>query len=137
MEPRLVVEGLVSNQSGPYYVRLTKSTPGGLAPVVGSVNSLIDNAEPVDNATVIISDDFDQVDTLKYYQVDINDSEYVEYYNKGFYRTTWLKGISGRTYYLKIIDNDKICNSSAFMPSVPGIDSVGYLKNIVEKDGQE
>lgn len=125
-EPRLVIEGLVSNRPGPYYVRLTKSIPGGL---VSSTNNLdrTDNAEPVKDAVVIISDDFNQIDTLKPYKVDIYGSEYDEsYFNQGFYKTNQLRGITGRTYYLKILWKGKEYQASAYMPPVPEIDSLGY-----------
>jgi len=126
-EPRLVVEGLITNQTGPYYVRLTKSTPGGVTSNTNSSFPLTDKAIPIKNATVIISDDFNQIDTLKPYQVDILGESYGENsYNQGFYKTTHLKGIPEHTYSLKIISEGKGYQASAYMPSVPEIDSLGY-----------
>ena len=139
-EPRLVVEGFVSNLPGPYYVRLTKSTPGGVTSIVdNSYYNRTDSAEPVKNATVIISDDFNQIDTLKYYIVDIDDHKYhdiVFSYNSGFYKTSRLKGIAGRTYYLKIIAEGKEYRASAYMPPVPEIDSLGYYLKKTEMEGK-
>jgi hypothetical protein len=126
-EPRLVVEGLITNQPGPYYVRLTKSTPGGLTSTTALTFRPKDNVEPVENATVIISDDFNQIDTLKPYKVDILGGDYGENsYNQGFYKTTRLKGIQEHTYNLKIISEGKEYQASAYMPPVPEIDSLGY-----------
>lgn len=134
-EPRLVVEGFVSNLPGPYYVRLTKSTSGGLTSITDSSYST-DNAEPVVNATVIISDDFNQIDTLKYL-VNIFGGEYNDSYNRGFYKTTLLKGISGHTYNLKILAEGKEYLASAYMPSVPDIDSIRYVKEVSKVKGNE
>lgn len=126
-EPRLVVEGLITNQTGPYYVRLTKSTTGGITSSNNSSFPFKDNAEPVENATVIISDDFNQIDTLKPYKVDIYGGDYGENsYNQGFYKTTHLKGIPEHTYDLKIISEGKEYKASAYMSPVPEIDSLGY-----------
>lgn len=125
-EPRLVVEGLITNQSGPYYIRLTKSTPGGLVSNTSNLDRT-DNAEPVEDAVVIISDDFNQTDTLSPYKVDIYGNEFDEsYFNQGFYKTKQLRGITGHTYYLKILWKGNEYKASAYMPPVPEIDSLGY-----------
>lgn len=137
-EPRLVVEGFITNQAGPYYVRLTKSTPGGLTSTTNTSYFQTDKAESVEGATVIISDDFNQIDTLKPYQVDIYGGNYDEsFYNQGFYRTTRLKGIPEHTYNLKIISEGKEYLSSAYMPPVPEIDSISYVKEVSEVKGNE
>lgn len=159
-EPRLVVEGLITNHPGPYYIRLTKSKIGDFT---SPDEEYTDNAEPVMDAMVIITDDSNQVDTLKLVDFDIKEykydyrfgyfklllNEYGElvdtlflkdpsgFSHRGFYKTSRLKGISGHTYFMKIIHNDKIYESSAYMPPVPEVDSIGYLKKIKEKDGQE
>lgn len=159
-EPRLVVEGLITNQPGPYYIRLTKSKTGSLA-YPNQENK--DNAEPVMDAMIIITDDSNQIDTLKLVDFDINDYKYdpslgyyklllnesgvvldtlflkdpSSYSKSGFYKTSRLIGIPEHTYFMKIIHNEMIYNSSAYMPSVPEIDSIGYIKKIMEKDGSE
>lgn len=160
VESRLVVEGLITNHPGPYYIHLTKSKIGYFT---SPDEEYTDNAEPVMDAMVIITDDSNQVDTLKLVDFDIKEykydyrfgyfklllNEYGElidtlflkdpsgFNHRGFYKTSRLKGISGHTYFMKIIHNDKIYESSAYMPPVPEIDSIGYLKKIMEKDGQE
>jgi len=160
-EPRLVVEGLVTNKKGPYYVRLTKSKTGGFTtPDFGYT----DNADPVMNAILTITDDLGQTDTLVPIDIDLNEYLYdssLGYYklltdnfgnpidtilledppgfrhDRGFYKTTKLVGIPGHTYTLRVITEGKTYNASAYMPPVPDIDSVGYIKKISEKDGQE
>lgn len=159
-ESRLVVEGLITNQPGPYYIHLTKSKIGYFT---SPDEEYTDNSEPIMDAMVIITDDSNQVDTLKLVDFDIKEykydyrfgyfklllNEYGElvdtlflkdpsgFNHRGFYKASRLKGISGHTYFMKIIHNDKIYESSAYMPPVPEIDSIGYLKKIMEKDGQE
>lgn len=162
-ESRLVVEGVVTNKPGPYYIRLTKSNTGAF---IKPDNSYTDNAEPVMNALIIISDNVDQVDTLIPIDVNIEeyqyglDSLYVYYkftydsfgniidtiilpdrsefrHDRGYYKTTHLAGIPERTYYLTIIAEDYEYHAAAYMPSIPQIDSIGYYKNILEKDGSE
>jgi hypothetical protein len=160
-EPRLVVEGLVSNKPGPYLIRLTESHTGKF---VEPDFQNIDNAKGIMNALIIISDDANQVDTLKpmefnrddyeydnrfgYYKVvfDVNgntiDTLYWKYpadfnHERGFYMTTHLKGIPGRTYLLKVISEGKEYHANSYMPEVPDIDSISYFKKVMEKDGQE
>lgn len=142
--PRLVVEGLITNLPGPYYVRLTLSKPG-LSVNATATEFGNDNYIPVTNATVIISDNIGNIDTLKpaptqYYYQHIYDShgnvidsivqEYAVQTNieRGYYQTKNIQGIAGRNYYLKIITGDnKIYTAVCLMPVVPKIDSISYL----------
>ncbi|MFA9389039.1 MAG: DUF4249 domain-containing protein [Prolixibacteraceae bacterium] len=160
-EPRLVVEGLITNTPGPHYIRLTKSETGSY---ISTVKNTTQNAIPVKDATVIITDDYDQIDTLSLIDVDdLNEYQYdymlgtyklifnqtgeivdtliiddpEGFVNRGYYKTTRLKGIPGHTYSLQILYNNKVYSSHAYMPPIPEIDSLGYLKRIAEKDGQE
>lgn len=159
-EPKLVVEGLVSSKPGPYIIRLTESHTGKF---VDPDYHNIDNATGVKNAVIIISDNVNQVDTLKPMEFNRDDYEYDYRYGfykliydgtgnadtvywiyptdfiheRGFYMTNKLKGIPGRTYYLKIISGGKEYEGSSYMPEVPEIDSLGYFKKVMEKDGQE
>jgi hypothetical protein len=135
-EPRLVVEGMITNQTVPYYVRLTKSTPGGLTSIDNSFNQT-DNAEPVEDASVVITDDKGQCDTLKYTIIDVYGEEYDEsFYNQGFYATKKIKGIPGRTYYLEINWNNQKYTSSSYMQDVPVIENLGY-KNVYSETKKE
>jgi len=159
--PKMVVEALITNKPGPYLIRLTESHTGKF---VDPDFSNIDDAKGIINAEIIISDDVNQVDTLVpmvfnrdeylynyrlgYYKIiydgsgNIIDTVYWKYpveFNpeRGFYMTTHLRGIPGRTYFLKIVSEGKEYDSHSFMPEVPDIDSLGYIKKIMEKDGQE
>jgi len=159
--PRVVVEALITNKPGPYIIRLTESYTGKF---VIPDNQNFDNAKGIMNAQLIISDDVNQVDTLipmvfnraeykynyrlGYYKLiydkngTIIDTTYWKYpaefdNERGFYMTTHLKGIAGRTYLLKIVSNGKEYDASSYMPNVPVIDSLGFIKKVMEKDGQQ
>jgi hypothetical protein len=134
----LVVEGNIFNVPGPYYVRLTWSRAA-----LSSLSSRVqyDNAEPVKNATVIISDNVGNIDTLRpapdslkqYYkfylkrdQVDslYREDELTQGYKRGFYTTTSLRGAVGRTYRLRIQVENKTYTADAYMPQVTHLDSI-------------
>jgi hypothetical protein len=161
VDSRLVVEGLITNKKGPYYIRLTESHTGKF---IEPIHSSMDSAKGIMNALIIVSDNVNQVDTL--IPIDINEDEYhydyrfgyykllydnignvidtlwltdpIEFrHDRGYYKTKHLVGIPGRTYFLKVISNGKEYQASDFMPPVPNIDSLGYTKKIYEKDGQE
>jgi Domain of unknown function (DUF4249) len=158
--PKLVVEGVITNKPGPYYVRLTESQTGSFS----KPDKLdTDAAVAVKGAQVIITDNINQIDTL--IPVDVNRDEYTLdrfgyykllydddgnfvdtlfledpagfNYDRGFYKTQHLIGIPGRTYFLKILSKGKEYQASAFMPMVPDIDSLGYIKKEREKDGEK
>ncbi len=162
-EPRLVVEGLITNQPGPYYIRLTESHTGGLIKTDHSPTG-VDSAKAVMNAQIIIYDDAGQIDTLVPIDVDINEYDYDPlggYYklvydnagniidtlfltdpsefrhDRGFYKTQHFVGIPGRTYFITIRLKGKEYIASDYMHPIPDIDSLGYMKKIREKDGQE
>ncbi|HAH25066.1 MAG TPA: hypothetical protein DCL77_15140 [Prolixibacteraceae bacterium] len=132
-DPRLVVEGLITNKPGPYYISLTKSKTGTFT--VLNYN-YINNAELVRDATVIISDDFGQLDTLKLIQINDNSNSRDKWF-KGSYKTSKLIGIPGHTYSLKIKVWNKEFKALSYMPPVPDIDSLRYFMKTAEKDGQE
>lgn len=143
IEPRLVVEGLITNKQGPYYIRLTESHTGSFD-IQGNDNDPV----PVKNAKLIISDNVNQSDTLVPVDFDIHDYNNVINtifltdptsftYDRGFYKTQHLIGIPGRTYSLKVLYLGKEYQASAFMPPVPDIDSIGFVKKVMEKDNAE
>lgn len=149
--PRLVVEGLITNKPGPYYIRLTESQTGSF---VDPDYSNFDDAKPIKNAQLIISDNIDQIDTLIPIKVNLDeytldrfgyykllyddegnfiDTLFLEdpsafNYDRGFYKTQHLLGIPGRTYSLKVLYGGKVYQASDLMPPVPKIDSVAFLK---------
>jgi hypothetical protein len=160
-EKLLVVDGLITNGNGPYFVRLTRSsgklnTTYILPPNWDFENSFKDSAEVVTNATVIISDNLGNSDTLikvpQYY------AGYVQFYNsnthvldsvydphieeryginKGFYRTSHIQGVAGRNYNLLVVVDGKEYRSHCFMPPLPKIDSISYEIKKSEIKGDE
>ncbi|QMW06148.1 DUF4249 domain-containing protein [Spirosoma foliorum] len=78
--PALVVEGLITDQPGPYFVKLTRTADYSYK----SLNLL------ETGATVIISDDLGNKETL------------IEQSPGGNYRTSSIQGVAGRTYKLTI-----------------------------------
>jgi len=159
--PRLVVEGLITNEKGPYYVRLTESHNG--KPYDINYGGRTDNIKAVKDALIIITDNVNQVDTLifldnleeygyeydlmfdRYYKPVYDDfgniidtilfTETKSLYGRGFYRTQTLEGIPGLTYSLKIIYQNEEYKAEAYMPPVPGIDSLGTIK-IITPEGK-
>lgn len=132
-DPRLVVEGWITNKPGPYYILLTKSKIGAFAT---PDQSYINNSELVKDASVIISDDSGQIDTLKFIQANDNSDPRDKWFH-GYYKTSKLKGIPSHTYVLKIKVWGKEFEASAYMPPVPEIDSLRYSMKIAEKDGAQ
>ena len=89
----IVIEGNITDQDGPYYVKITKS-----------VAFTQTNQYPViENAIVILNDDFGQSEALKYV-------------GNGFYKTNFIEGIPGHTYTLQIIAEGKEYFAKSKMP---------------------
>jgi hypothetical protein len=102
--PRLVVEGWIHNQPGPYKIRLSLTT------------SYFDTAAPpaVENAMVIISENDSFTDTLNHQA-------------KGIYVTRKiLQGKAGATYRLIIMYQGKIYEAISTMKPVAAIDTLTY-----------
>lgn len=101
-ESKVVIEGIITDEAGPYTVKISKS-----------INFDQNNSFPaVSNSEVIVSDDLGNVDTL------IESSP-------GIYQTTTLVGQPGHTYYLNIKNSDgKKFSSSCYMPLKVNLDSV-------------
>ncbi|WP_347159912.1 DUF4249 domain-containing protein [Pontibacter chitinilyticus] len=103
-DTRLVVEGLITNQPGPYTVRLSHTkgyldegrTPG------------------VNGVLVVVSDNQGTVDTLK--QVA-----------EGIYQTTKLQGKPGNTYYFRAVVNGQAYTAQSYMLTVSLIDSLTFV----------
>lgn len=104
--PQLVIEGRVTDEPGPYYVLVSKSTPYNTKQVL----------EGVDSAIVVISDDAGNIDTLtKVYQ--------------GVYLTNTLQGVVGRSYFLKVLVEEKLYQATCLMPPPVAIDSIGFERS--------
>ncbi len=100
-EPKLVVEGIVSNSDGPQTVLLSQSS------------NFSDKTEfrGISGATVIISDNTGVVDTLT-----MSDT--------GVYQTSKIIGTPGNTYHLTIKLNDVVYTAQSTMPDLVMIDSL-------------
>ena len=104
--PRPVVEADITDQAGPYTVKLSRS-----------VNYYDSNVfPPITDATVSITD-------------NAGNSELLRQTTDGIYQTKALQGIPGRTYTLKIFYNGNEYDAISTMPDPVAIDSVGITKN--------
>ena len=116
-KPLLVIEGRVTNETGPFKVRLSQTVP----------ISSPDSVSPVANAKVRISDDH-------------NHSYRLFYNGKGNYQTSEnnLSGITGYNYTLSITTGDSIrfLSTAVQMQDVPKIDSL-YFEEVQHPRIQE
>ena len=90
---KIVIEGNITDQAGPYFVRITKS--------VAFTND--NEYPPVENTLVSLSDDFGQTEVL-------------QYIGNGYYQALDFQGQSGRTYTLKILAEGKEYIAQSTMP---------------------
>lgn len=107
----IVIEGNISNDAGPYFVKITKSIPlseTGLYP-------------PVDNAIVVISD-------------DAGNSETLTALGNGLYSTADTDGVEGRTYTLTVQAEAKTYTAQSTMPQRVFFDSIKVEKLLVTGD---
>ncbi|GAA5222012.1 DUF4249 domain-containing protein [Membranihabitans marinus] len=100
--PRLVIEGVITDEPGPYYVKLSHS-----------VKYYDDNTFPsLSNAVVTISDDAGNMEVL---------SEE----SPGIYATSDLQGVRGRTYRLDVeVDGEKYSAESTLPEQQIPLDSI-------------
>lgn len=149
-DARMVVDGLITNEPGPYFVRLTYSS--NTLNKEYNESEIWDHEKPVLDALVILSDDYGQVDTLLpidtngyirdnsigYYKLifDSVNQEYdtlflnhpIEYcHERGFYKTTSIIGIPNRTYKLSIYTGATEYVAYDYMAEVPDIDSLQVI----------
>jgi hypothetical protein len=148
----IVVEGLITNESGPYYVRLTKSSPNFT--FNQTYNIYDDGAIPIHDAIVVVYDNTGVYDTLVpspktktyysyYYDTIKNEFDSIpfeDYYAQssdfGYYQTTKIEGVAGMTYFLKVLFENKEIEAECYMPTVPEIDSMDIEEIVVkEADG--
>lgn len=157
VEPRLVVEGTVTNEDGPNYVRLTQSSSEfnidfytkwrrNANDSTSFYSS--DMAIPIQDAKVFITDKNTLLtDTLVPCSIGewlimfvdtINNRVYKEFriprqsISYGYYETTKLKGVRGHTYALTVKWQDQEYHAESYMPPVPAIDSVHFNYTVGE-----
>jgi hypothetical protein len=100
-QPGIIIAGSITNQPGPYFVKITRSVP----------LSDTGNYPVLDNAVVTISDDAGNSETLT--------SE-----GNGMYRANTLAGVSGRTYSLIVNAEGKTYTAQSTMPQPVPFDSI-------------
>jgi len=105
-DPKIVIEGIVTDQPGPYTVTITKTTdyynPGSYPTVSGAQVSITD---------------------------DHGFSEQLHETKDGIYQTVNLQGTSGRTYSLTVIADGQTYRAVSSMPQPTEIDSLFYVKS--------
>lgn len=148
-QPKLVVDATITNQDGPYLVRLTISRLNlHIETYIGNKGDTsynyrypYDGTVAVQDAEVFITDkNTSFTDTLEkcaagtwYHHeasnnypawsvFEVADTSIV----MGFYKTTKLKGIPGHTYALTIKWQDQEYHAESCMPLVPALDSVQF-----------
>jgi hypothetical protein len=111
--PKYVIEGNISDQTGPYEVKITKT--------VNFDDS--NNYPPVSEALVIIGEDTGITDTLTEIQL-------------GRYVTNHIIGISGRTYHLTVKIGQETFSAISTMPQLVNFDSLTQ-ENINGNSGRD
>jgi len=102
---RIIIEGNITNEAGPYFVKITKS-----------VNLTATETNPtIDDALVTISDNAGNNETLTSL-------------GKGMYRTTLLNGVEGRTYTLTVKTEGQTYTAQSTMPQQVAFDSIKVEK---------
>ena len=102
---QIIIEGLIDDLGNPTLVKINRT-----------VSFSSDSFDFVSGATVIISDNIGNTDTLN----EIN---------KGIYLSTAITGTPGLTYYLKVKIDGETYESTCRMPERQLIDSIGYVFN--------
>lgn len=100
-ESNLVIDGSITDQPGPYLVKISKSMDITSPTVFLGVN----------NAQVVISNHLGLKDTLKLK-------------SNGIYETSKIKGQSGFTYYLEVLLDSKKYTANSLMPQKVNLDSL-------------
>lgn len=100
----LIIDGMITDQPGPYAVRLSRAFP---------VDGVGHSYNGVTGAVVAIADNTGAVDTLTEF-------------SPGYYLTTFLQGVVGRTYQLKVTTESGMNLESTLetMPPAGTIDSL-------------
>jgi hypothetical protein len=102
-DPKIVIEGNITDEPGPYFVKISKT-----------VNfSDANNYPSVTGALVIISDNIGNLDTLSYV-------------SNGIYITHTIIGQPGNTYNLQIVADGKNFYASSTMPDKVTLDSLRF-----------
>lgn len=130
-DQRIVIDALITNDAGPYYVRVTKSV-NKLKKLTALDNVLDDRFEAVTDAIVELSDGQGNVDTLELFDKAVEHIA-LGYHGKwselGVYRTSTnnIQGEPGKTYTLKVTYEGKTYTAATTLPAAAlGIDITGF-----------
>ena len=131
---RLVIDALITDQPGPYYVRITQG-----ARYVGlsedSDQYMIEKLDPAVEVTVTLMDDQGNVDVLEPHQIgDLTkglngrcQSDFYKLEVNQYFRTTKIQGVPGRTYTLTVIYDGQEHKATATIPATkPIIKAVNF-----------
>lgn len=103
VEPQIVIEGMVTDQLGPYMVKISKTgdyfKPSTFPAVSGAIVKIMDDA---------------------------GNSETLQETEAGIYMSDSLQGIPGRTYTLTVIAEGKDYTATSIMPHSLHLDSLSY-----------
>ncbi len=112
-DPQVIIEGSITNQPGPYFIKLSKS-----------VNfSDANNFPTISGATVTITDNNGANEVLTETQ-------------PGLYATNTLAGTPGNTYTLTVVYNGKTFTSTSTMPIPVSLDSLAANESLFSPPGQ-
>jgi hypothetical protein len=100
-QSRIIIEGNITNETGPYFVKITKSIS----------LTATETYPTIDDAVITMSDNAGNNETL----VPIGD---------GMYRTNSLNGVAGRTYTLTVKAGDQVYTAQSTMQQQVAFDSI-------------
>ena len=103
VEPKIVICGTITDQQGPYTVKISKTTD------YFETSAFL----PVQGSTVTISDNAGNIEILSEIE-------------NGIYQTSEMQGIPGRTYTLNVIAEGEEYIASSTMQQAVEIDSITY-----------
>lgn len=106
-QSKVVIEGNITNETGPYFVKISKSIS------LSNTSSVT----TIDNAVVTISDDLGNTDALTAI-------------GGGFYKTSTLQGMPGRRYTLNVLADNQTYTATSTMPQSVMFDSIKVEKLI-------
>ena len=105
--PKIVIQGNIYDQPGPYIVKISNSVNFDAS----------SNYPPISGAKVVISD-------------NVGQNEVLSEITAGTYLTSKLRGVPGRTYSLSVKTGNETYLSSATMPYAVAIDSIYFSTSL-------
>lgn len=130
-EKRIVIDGSITNQPGPYYFHLSESITQIVTSENGGYNENM--GKPVKNATVVLSDNAGNQEQLRFIgeRTDIYDP------SQGWYIAESMTGVVGRTYTLTVTWNEKTYVAVDKMKEVSVIDRIDFRTKHLEAKNED